>query len=352
MAEEKRRKIMASSNPVEHPKIANSIVDLIGRTPIVRLGKVARDAGVVAEICLKLESMEPCSSVKDRLGKALIEGMEERGEIRPGVHCIVEATSGNTGIALATVCAAKGYECIIVMPSSMSMERRVMLKALGAKLVLTAAVNPTGLGGMKAAIAKANQIVASDPSKYVLARQFDNSDNPKIHRETTGPEIWYQTDGKIDFLVGGVGTGGTITGCAQFLKPLNPNIKIVAIEPSESPVLSGGKPGMHKIQGLGAGFVPGVFAKDLIDEIVLVNSEKAVEVARKVATQEGIFCGISSGASIQAAIEIGSRPENAGKRIVAIIPSFGERYLSTVLFSDLEMEAKAQEIESIANPDA
>ena len=337
-------------NPCEQPKIADSIVDLIGRTPCVRLGRLARDSGVVADIVLKLESMEPCSSVKDRLGKAMIEGMEARGEIKPGVHTIVEATSGNTGIALAMVCAAKGYECIIVMPSSMSTERRVMLKALGAKLVLTLAQNPNGLGGMGAAIAKANQIVASDPAKYVLARQFDNLDNPKVHRETTGPELWYQCDGKIDFLVGGVGTGGTISGCAQFLKPLNPDMKIACIEPEESPVISGGKPGVHKIQGLGAGFVPSILDRSLIDEIILVKSEKAIEVARKVAVQEGIFCGISSGASIQAAIEIGSRPENAGKRIVAIIPSFGERYLSTALFADLEAEAKGQEAEAIAKP--
>ena len=311
-------------------KIAQSVTELIGNTPLVRLQRVTRGLG--AEVVAKLESNNPAASVKDRIGLAMIEAAERDGLIQAGKNTLVEPTSGNTGIALAFVAAVKGYQCVLVMPETMSPERRVVLRALGAKLVLT-----EGAKGMKGAVEKANEILAKIPDAY-MPQQFNNPANPEVHRNTTAEELWNDTDGRIDAVVAGVGTGGTITGVAQVLKERKASFHAVAVEPAASPVLSGGSPGPHKIQGIGAGFVPEVLARDLVDEVVTVDNDEAFAMARRLAAEEGILCGISSGANVAAAIRYAERPENEGKLVVAIIPSFGERYLNTDLFAPFRYE--------------
>jgi len=310
-------------------RIYNSITETIGDTPLVRMARLPKEAGVKADILLKLEFFNPIASVKDRIGVAMIEALEKQGKIAPGKSTLVEPTSGNTGIALAFAAAAKGYKLILVMPESMSIERRKMLAIMGAEVVLTEAAK-----GMKGAIARAQEIVASTPNS-LIPQQFENPANPEIHRRTTAEEIWNDTGGNIDFFVAGVGTGGTITGVGQVLKPRKPSLRVVAVEPEESPVLSGGQHTPHKIQGIGAGFVPDILDRSVIDEIVKVNSTTAIETSRALARHEGIPGGISSGAAIAAALEIGKRPENAGKTILAVVPSFAERYLSTALFEGI-----------------
>ena len=310
-------------------RIYGSITETIGDTPLVRLDRLAKEKGVKANLLAKLEFFNPISSVKDRIGVAMIDALEKAGKIVPGKTVLVEPTSGNTGIALAFVAAARGYKLKLVMPETMSVERRKMLALLGAELVLT-----PGPAGMKGAIAKANEIVAETPGA-IIPQQFENPANPEIHRNTTAIEIWNDTNGTVDYLVSGVGTGGTITGVGQVLKDKKPGVKIVAVEPEDSPVLSGGQPGPHKIQGIGAGFVPGVLDRKIIDEVVTVGNQTAFDTARLLARTEGVPVGISSGAAVAAAIEIGSRPGMEGKNIAIIIPSFAERYLSTALFEGL-----------------
>lgn len=305
--------------------IYDDITATVGNTPLVRLNRLTDGAG--ATVAAKLESANPAASVKDRIGVSIVDAAERSGELHPG-GTIVEATSGNTGIALAMVGAARGYKVVLTMPDTMSKERRGLLRAYGAELILT-----PGSEGMKGAVSKAEEIGAAEGN--VLARQFSNEANPEVHRRTTAEEVWSDTDGSVDIFIGGIGTGGTITGVAQALKPRKPDLQLIAVEPAESPILAGGSPGPHKIQGLGANFVPDVLDREAYDEVINVDVDKSVEFARRAATEEGILCGISSGSALAAAVQVANRPENAGKTIVVVLPDFGERYLSTVLFSDL-----------------
>ncbi|WP_293831859.1 cysteine synthase A [uncultured Corynebacterium sp.] len=309
-------------------KIASNVLDLIGGTPLVELTDITEANGSKARVLAKLEFYNPANSVKDRIGKAIIEAAEASGELKPG-GTIVEATSGNTGIALALAGAAKGYKVILTMPETMSTERRVLLRAYGAEIVLT-----PGAAGMKGAVEKANELVEQNEGA-ILARQFENEANPKIHYATTGPEIWEDTDGEVDILVAGVGTGGTISGAGKYLKEQKSDVKAVAVEPAASPLLSKGEAGPHKIQGLGANFIPGTLDRNVVDEIIAVTNEDAVSTSRELAVKDAILGGISAGANVKAALELAAREENAGKTIVVIIPDFGERYVSTVLYEDI-----------------